>query len=649
MPSAAEESRKALNADQPEYTPEERLAILRRFEPVVRYTRGEQFFPMDVERYLAASSLWVAHPGKADRELVSQGSLSVDMLTLPRRDTFDAIYYLKFIDPPDLVELARYTLDRTVKTLIGEHEDSFFAGIGRLARVGYFSRLVDAIFSLSLMLRGRVPGDTAAAAAMTYRKMQEVGERYTYYGRVVRQNGWVILQYWYFYAFNNWRSGFFGVNDHEADWEMICVYCSEDGDSLQPVPECLIPRWAAYASHDFSGDDLRRRWDDPELEKEGDHPIIYTGAGSHASYFTAGEYLAELEVPFLQPLVRLGDLLLSFWAKTLRQAGLSEDHGGFNVFRVPFVDYARGDGIRIGTGGKKEWEPALLDETTPWAAGYHGLWGLYANDPVSGENAPAGPIYNRDGSIRQSWCDPLGWAGLDKLPTPERLLETVLAQISHSQNQQEMLNQEIEQKSARLIGLGVEADSMLGDPQLGTLHSLQSTKIQELSEQICELRRQVSGEGLRLEALQRYARQIEQGSPGPPRAHIRRAHRPSPPVEHTTSLLAELTAAVSIGMLVIGVWLILRFARGYLLFGLALLIGLLVFVEAGFRRRLLPMLNSLTVGLAVVCALVLIYEFFWTIVELSLVAGAIFLTWENLREINWKTLRRKHPNSESER
>ena len=92
----------------------------------------------------------------------------------------------------------------------------------------------------------------------------------------------------------------------------------------------------------------------------------------------------------------------------------------------------------------------------------------------------------------------------------------------------------------------------------------------------------------------------------------------------------------------ISVWLILRFARDYLLFGLALLIGILVLVEAGFRRRLLPMLNSLTVGLAVVCALVLIYEFFWTIIEVGLLIGAVFLTWENLREINWKSLRRKH-------
>jgi hypothetical protein len=39
-----------------------------------------------------------------------------------------------------------------------------FRAPGRLARVGLFARLVDAAFSASLLLRGTVPGGTAAAA-----------------------------------------------------------------------------------------------------------------------------------------------------------------------------------------------------------------------------------------------------------------------------------------------------------------------------------------------------------------------------------------------------------------------------------------------------------------------------------------------------
>ena len=84
-----------------------------------------------------------------------------------------------------------------------------------------------------------------------------------------------------------------------------------------------------------------------------------------------------------------------------------------NFVRLPFVDYARGDGIALGPGEDRSWdEPALLHPLPEWASNYRGLWGLYARDPVSGENAPAGPVYRRDGQVRRSWYDPVSWAGV---------------------------------------------------------------------------------------------------------------------------------------------------------------------------------------------------------------------------------------------
>jgi hypothetical protein len=32
--------------------------LLRAFQPVVRFTRGEYFFPVSVERYVAHAALW---------------------------------------------------------------------------------------------------------------------------------------------------------------------------------------------------------------------------------------------------------------------------------------------------------------------------------------------------------------------------------------------------------------------------------------------------------------------------------------------------------------------------------------------------------------------------------------------------------------
>ena len=154
-----------------------------------------------------------------------------------------------------------------------------------------------------------------------------------YHGRVVRHGGWTICQYWFFFAYNNWRSGFHGVNDHESDWEMVAVYLYEaDGT--------LFPEWFAYASHDFHGADLRRRFDDPgDLTLEGGHPVVFAGAGSHASYFVPGEYMAEVPLPVPKRVANLLEAAGRFWRDTLGQGGDGE--GGL---RIPFVDYARGDG-----------------------------------------------------------------------------------------------------------------------------------------------------------------------------------------------------------------------------------------------------------------------------------------------------------------
>ena len=49
------------------------LQLLRAYEPVVKYTEGELFFPMAVEPYVAAASLWQMGPNKQRRELVPAG------------------------------------------------------------------------------------------------------------------------------------------------------------------------------------------------------------------------------------------------------------------------------------------------------------------------------------------------------------------------------------------------------------------------------------------------------------------------------------------------------------------------------------------------------------------------------------------------
>ncbi|MDX1688173.1 MAG: hypothetical protein R3248_09345 [Candidatus Promineifilaceae bacterium] len=612
-------------------------ALLRRFEPIIRYTRGEEFFPMDVEPYLERCSLWQQFPGGEPRCLVPEGELTPETLAEPRLAGFGAIHFLKFITPLNLAELAAYRLQNLQEGLKRrDGREQFRAGRGRLARVGYSSRFVDALFQLSLLARGRVPGDTAAAAALEYRRIMADEAHYRYYGRVVRQNGWIVLQYWFFYPFNNWRSGFFGANDHEGDWEMVTVYLSES-----EADGSVRPEWVAYASHDFEGDDLRRRWDDPELETVGEHPVIYAGAGSHANYYRPGEYLAELELPFLAPLVQAGDRLELFLRRTLHRYRAADGEGpdeeadaSFNLFRIPFVDYARGDGVAIGPGQERQWgRPGLLSPAPDWARYYRGLWGLYARDPFSGENAPAGPRYNRDGTVRRSWYDPLGWAGLDKVPPPDEALRHVLARRAEVDVRRQELEEAIEEKSEALVELGIEARAMRGRPHLQRPFAERQQQIDALAEELDGLRAELTENESLLRALDLYAGRLRAGLRGPLRAHITRPHRPASDVSLRFARFAEVWAAVSISVGLITFVLLFLFAPEYLLYGLALLVAVFFFVEAGFRRQLPALITGLTVTLSVIASLVLLYEFFWEIVVAAVVTAGAYLMWGNLREL----------------
>ena len=606
-------------------------ALLRRFEPVARYTLGDRFFPMDAETYVRACSLWVRRPGEEDACLVPHGKLTLDRLAEPQRDEFGTVHYLRFTDPQAFGDLIRDRARRRRE----KPGEPFRSGRGRLARVGYVSRIMDTLFSVTLLARGRVPGSTAAAGRAAYTRILAEDEHYSYHGRVLRQDGWVILQYWFFYAFNDWRSGFFGANDHEADWEKVFVYLSES-----PSGE-VAPEWAAYSSHDYEGDVLRRRWDDPELEKVGEHPVVYVCAGSHSNQYAAGEYLTEMELSFLSPLTRLLKAARKFWRETLRQYGGDEAGSGqedrTTIFRIPFVDYARGDGLTIGPGGEKEWaSPRLLDPPPAWAFHYRGLWGLYTRDPFEGEDAPAGPMYNRDGSVARPWYDPVGWAGLDKVPPSTQALRTAREQQAALAARQAALKAEIEEKSRQLKGLGVEAAATRGRPHLSALHEAHRERIGELSEEVNRLRARVAADGVLADSLESYADRLRAGEREPARAHISRAQQPASETRLRASRLAEMWAAASVGLMLIVFVLLAVYERGeYLTFALAAAIALFLFVEAGFRGRLTNLVSSATIGLAVVAALVLFYEFFWQIVVAAVLTLGVYVLWDNLREL-WR-------------
>jgi hypothetical protein len=277
------------------------LALLRAHEPVVRFTEGELFLP-------TAAAPYVERLGRLGRE------------------HRDRSLQLRFVTgPPARAALRRWRREERPR----------LRGSGRFASVGILTRTIDSVWRTPLLVRGRVPGGLVVAADLAVREHLEPG-RCAYHGRVVRVGGYTVLQYWLFYVFNDWRSTFAGVNDHEADWELVCVYLADDAEGR------LVPGWVAASSHDHAGDELRRRWDDPRLVRQGDHPVVFVGAGSHSMAFGPDDYVVSVTLPALR---RVVDVATRVW-RTVAPWSRAKPNPG--AFALPFLDYKRGDGTAVG-------------------------------------------------------------------------------------------------------------------------------------------------------------------------------------------------------------------------------------------------------------------------------------------------------------
>ena len=167
----------------------EDLRLLQCYEPVLHFTRGELFLPMTVEDYLEKCSLWrsagvrrswgrrrrgerVSAPGELTPARLAEASGPVSG-NLSLRFVQRSLGWREF---------------RAWRRAAGRPR--LAAGSSRLAAVGLLGRLIDAMLRLSLLLRGRVPGGTAAAAEQTYRSQADP-DSCPYYGRVTRDRGFV--------------------------------------------------------------------------------------------------------------------------------------------------------------------------------------------------------------------------------------------------------------------------------------------------------------------------------------------------------------------------------------------------------------------------------------------------------------------------
>ena len=191
--------------------------------------------------------------------------------------------------------------------------------------------------------------------------------KYWYYGRVMRDRDWTVLQYHVFYAYNDWRTSTGGLNNHEGDWEAISVYLNGARDENP---------FAMVLSQHHSG--RLYFWEEVEIV-DGTHPVVYVAKGSHANYNRPGIYTADVHVTgFMRNALRMIDQVFRWFRG--QTYGLH-------------VEFVIGDDVEREIGRENPWSMLLItDESPDWVA-FKGNWGNKNRN--KDESGPKGPKWRR--------------------------------------------------------------------------------------------------------------------------------------------------------------------------------------------------------------------------------------------------------------
>lgn len=380
------------------------IPLHEKYAPTLHFAQGERFFPMSVDDFLAYSALF--ERGES-QPIIPYGRLTPKDLG---RDRGARNQFLRSVDvgPLDGESVAAAWGTSALRMLFDWSRNPFAMWSESLARKAYdwFSEktadatkkfwwnsllLAKAWADSSRSARADLPrltlsGDVRRAALNRYRESHKGRPRYTYYHRIVEEKEFVSLQYWFFYAYNDWANTFGGFNDHEGDWEGIQIFFRRSGGQIVEPPSHIC-----FLGHHSR---ITKPWDHPDVQKDGTHPHVYIAAGSHASYPEPKPY----------PLMALYNL----------------------------IDYAEGGDVVLPYTA---WHSAIDLTEQAWITGFTGSWGTRYWVPLSwlsrslgmvitalpgevqlpGVSAPRGPKLDDDGKEREIWTDPVAFAGIDKL------------------------------------------------------------------------------------------------------------------------------------------------------------------------------------------------------------------------------------------
>jgi hypothetical protein len=381
-----------------------------KYAPILRFNKGENFFPMRVDDMLNYSSL---HVKGQKKPLVTRGNVTPNHLV---KYSKSPEVFVRSVErgPLDGAGVVTDWSEGAIEMVYRWAAETSTSWTDDLASKAYswFSPKTKGATQLfwwnnmvAELVQGAVesvegdelprlilPAETQASAAEKYRSYFKKSPGYTYYHRQVKDGNYLCLQYWLFYSFNDWGQSYDGMNDHEGDWESMHLFFRLDRQGRPQEP----PAYITFANHESR---QTKPWGHKDVIRVGTHPVGYVGAGSHATYPEATSHT------------------------------LLELYG--------LVDQARGDGVTID---HDEWVHRIdLDDVSmSWLGAYQGSWGTrywlstakaksilqvaLAVTPFSalvalstpneielpGVSAPRGPV----GKHRPQYANPVTWAGV---------------------------------------------------------------------------------------------------------------------------------------------------------------------------------------------------------------------------------------------
>lgn len=210
--------------------------LARRFAPILRLTKGEQYLPGSVAWYLPRVHMRFDHSGCPDHEIIALGKANVGNLSQQK------------------------------------HQNAAPVGLPPCGHDG--PSLLSSASHLEFFLQ---PPDDAVhdgAPQVDWRAYAHVKPSGAGGGGV---EGGYDVQYWFFYPFNSTTANF----DHEGDWEHVTVVADAAGGLVR----------ARYAAHSGGTTHAASAL---ELDDATSRPVGYVALGSHATYNKPGEYPTEV-------------------------------------------------------------------------------------------------------------------------------------------------------------------------------------------------------------------------------------------------------------------------------------------------------------------------------------------------------------------